>query len=180
MYKCIKPRIFTFWFRSRCWEIKLSSKTQGKTHGACPARFTKCTYLCSNSIVARPPISILWTQSSYTYLPTQIPSQQLNQLNQPFSTRFKLHHTQASTSNSSPIGVPQMHSQFTTSTPWLYHQQVTVRGAPTPPFLNQPTNFTQPTQVPTYLSGFCNVQDSLDQNKNARSGMQLSQVHKFR
>ena len=55
-----------------------------------------------------------YNQVAYKYLPTQLPSQQLNQLNQLFSTGFKF-------------------QQFAMSTPRSYQQNVPIRGAPIPP-----------------------------------------------
>ena len=54
-----------------------------------------------------------YDQAGYKYPPPHIPSQQLNQLNQPFSTGFKF-------------------QQFATSTPWSYQQTGINRSAATP------------------------------------------------
>ena len=93
-----------------------------------------------------------YNQAAYKYPPPHIPSQQLNQLNQPFSTGFKF-------------------QQFTTSTPRSYQQTGANRSAPTPPPPFIPTNVTPPTEFPTDLSGFHNIQGSCD--PNARSAMQV-------
>ena len=100
-----------------------------------------------------------YDQAAYKYPPTQIPSQQLNQLNQPFSTGFKF-------------------QQFSTSTPQSYQQNVPIRGAPTPPPQFQPTNLTQPTEFPTDLSGFCSIQGTSDPNARSAMQAQSSQIPK--
>ena len=82
-----------------------------------------------------------YNQAAYKYPPPHIPSQQLNQLNQPFSTGFKF-------------------QQFATSTPQSYQQTGANRSAPTPPPPFIPTNVTPPTEFPTDLSGFRNIQGS--------------------
>ena len=76
-----------------------------------------------------------YNQAGYKYLAPHIPSQQLNQVNQPFSTGFKF-------------------QQFATSTPQSYQQTGANRTAPTPPPPFIPTNVTPPTEFPTDLSGF--------------------------
>ena len=96
-----------------------------------------------------------YDQAGYKYPPPHIPSQQLNQLNQPFSTGFKF-------------------QQFATSTPQSYQQTGANRSAATPPFI--PTNVTPPTEFPTDLSGFRNIQGSCD--PNARSAMQAQSLQK--
>ena len=98
-----------------------------------------------------------YNQAAYKYPPPHIPSQQLNQLNQPFSTGFKF-------------------QQFATSTPQSYQQTGANRSAPTPPPPFIPTNVTPPTEFPTDLSGFRNIQGSCD--PNARSAMQAQSSQK--
>ena len=100
-----------------------------------------------------------YDQAAYKYPPPHILSQQLNQLNQPFSIGFKF-------------------QQFTMSTPQSYQQTGANRSAPTlpPPFL--PTNVTRPTEFPTDLSGFRNVQGSCDPNARSAMQAQLSQKPK--
>ena len=66
--------------------------------------------------------------------------------------------------------------QFTTSTPQSYQQTGANRSAPTPPPPFIPTNVTPPTEFPTDLSGFCNIQGSCD--PNARSAMQAQLLQK--
>ena len=70
----------------------------------------------------------------YGYPPPHIPSQQLNQLNQLFSTGFKF-------------------QQFTTSTPRSYQQTGANRSAPTPPPPFIPTHVTPPTEFPQIFLG---------------------------
>ena len=98
-----------------------------------------------------------YNQAAYKYPPPHIPSQQLNQLNQPFSTGFKF-------------------QQFTTSTPQSYQQTGANRSAPTPPPPFLPTNVTPPTEFPTDLSGFHSIQGSCD--PNARSAIQVQSLQK--
>ena len=96
-----------------------------------------------------------YDQAGYKYPAPHIPSQQLNQVNQPFNTGFKF-------------------QEFATSTLRSYQQTGANRPAPPPPFI--PTNVTPPTEFPTDLSGFQNIQGSCD--PNARSAMQAQPSQK--
>ena len=98
-----------------------------------------------------------YDQAGYKYPAPNIPSQQLNQVNQPFSTGFKF-------------------QQFATSTPQSYQQSGANRTAPTPPPPFIPTHVTPPTEFTTDLSGFRNIQGSCD--PNARSAMQVQSSQK--
>ena len=98
-----------------------------------------------------------YDQAGYKYPSPHIPSQQLNQVNEPFITGFKF-------------------QQFTTSTPCSYQQTGSNRTAPTPPPPFIPTHVTPPTEFPTDLSGFRNIQGSCD--PNARSAMQAQSSQK--
>ena len=100
-----------------------------------------------------------YDQSAYKYPPPHIPSQQLNQLNQLFSTGFKF-------------------QQFTMSTPRSYQQTGPNRSAPTPPPPFLPTNATSPTEFPTDLSGFRSIQGSCDPNARSAIQMQSLQIPK--
>ena len=98
-----------------------------------------------------------YNQAGYKYPAPHIPSQQLNQVNQPFSMGFKF-------------------QQFATSTPRSYQQTGANRSAATPPFI--PTNVTPPTEFPTDLSGFRNIQGSCDPDARSAMQAQLSQKAK--
>ena len=100
-----------------------------------------------------------YDQSAYKYPPPHIPSQQLNQLNQPFSTGFKF-------------------QQFTTSTPQSYQQTGPNTSAPTPPPPFIPTNVTPPTEFPTDLSGFRGIQGTCVPNARSSIQTQSSQTPK--
>ena len=86
-----------------------------------------------------------YNQAGYKYPAPHIPSQQLNQVNQPFSTGFKF-------------------QQFAMSTPQSYQQTGANRTAPTPPPPFISTHVTPPTEFPTDLSGFRNIQGCCDPN----------------
>ena len=100
-----------------------------------------------------------YDQAGYKYPAPHIPSQQLNQVNEPFSTGFKF-------------------QQFATSTSRSYQQTGANRTAPTPPPPFIPTHVTPPTEFPTDLSGFRNIQGSCDLNARSAMQAQLSQKAK--
>ena len=75
-----------------------------------------------------------YDQSAYKYPPPHIPSQQLNQLNQPFSTGFKF-------------------QQFTMSTPRSYQQTGPNASAPTPPPHSYPLMLLHPQNSPQIFLG---------------------------
>ena len=87
------------------------------------------------------------------------------------STGFKFHPT---TANPSPITDP-----FTTSPPGSYQQQLP-RTGPTPPPPFQPSNLTQPSAMPTDLSGFHTISASSDQNMTAMNSSKIPRTNQVK
>ena len=92
-----------------------------------------------------------YDQGGYKYQQQQMPTPS-------FSTGFKFNPP---ATNPSPITSP-----FTTSTPNFYQQQLP-RTGPTPPPPFQAGNLTQPSDIPTDLSGFRTISANSDQNITA-------------